>query len=245
MADPSGVDNQITLPSAEEIQAVVKPVPETAPMTTPVEVVPPAPVAQPLPVLSTDPAQAAVPPPVFTNIALANTVEAPQAEATQSSTFMTEWLEKIKKKAPKAVGIVLTLQALQALFKQVTFILVDYPGLEQKLVSHQITETQVKELVITAVLTLITTLVSLVFAMRLTFVKSTAGQRVKIIIGVLLFFGNAYLHNLLEALHISEWLVGFFTTSVQTLNEAPQKAIENVPFLEQNAGGGLDTVWYK
>lgn len=246
-----GPENLITVPSPEEIATVMKVGPETAPMTTPVAVVPPPPVVppappvvSPLPILSTEPGLA-VPPATLANITLANTTKASQVELSQSETLFSKWLEKIKIKLPKVVGIVLTLQALQALLQQVTFILVDYPGLEQKLVSHQITETQVKELVITAVITLISTLVSLIFAMRLTFVKSTAGHRMKTVIGISLFVGNAYLHNLLETLHISELVVGFFTNSVQTLNEVPRKAIENLPFLEKNSAGGLDTVWYK
>lgn len=65
------------------------------------------------------------------------------------------------------------------------------------------------------------------------------------IIGVLIFLGNAYIHDLLQTLHISEWLVQFFTKSVQTIHEAPKQVIENTPFLEENAQGGLDSVWYK
>ncbi len=180
-----------------------------------------------------------------TPIQLANTPETDSVASTPSGPTKKDLADLFLKYGPKVISIVLTIQSLNGIFNSVSFILVDYPLLEQKLVNHQITEAEVTELTIMMVIMLISTIISLVFAMRLAFVKDSTAKRLHSIIGVLIFLGNAYIHDLLQTLHISEWLVQFFTKSVQTIHEAPKQVIENTPFLEENAQGGLDSVWYK
>lgn len=180
-----------------------------------------------------------------TPIQLANTPETDSVASTPSGPTKKDLADLFLKYGPKVISIGLTIQSLNGIFNSVSFILVDYPLLEQKLVNHQITEAEVTELTIMMVIMLISTIISLVFAMRLAFVKDSTAKRLHSIIGVLIFLGNAYIHDLLQTLHISEWLVQFFTKSVQTIHEAPKQVIENTPFLEENAQGGLDSVWYK
>ncbi|MCL4208152.1 hypothetical protein KJZ63_00775 [Patescibacteria group bacterium] len=178
-------------------------------------------------------------------IQLANTPETDLAASAPSGPTKKDLADLLLKYGPKMISIGLTIQSLRGIYKSVAFILVDYPLLEQKLVNHQITEAEVTELTIMMVIMLISTVIGLAFAMRLAIVKDSAAKRLHSIIGLILFFGNAYIHDLLQALHISEWLVQFFAKSVQTIHEAPKQVIENTPFLEENAQGGLDTVWYK
>lgn len=178
-------------------------------------------------------------------IKLANTPETDSQSQIAQGFSKKDLSDLLLKYGPRVISIGLTIQSLRGIYNSVIFLLVDYPLLEQKLITHQISESEVTELTITMVIMLISTVVSLIFAMRLAFIKDSTAKRLNTIIGLLIFLGNAYIHDLLQALNISEWLVQFFTQSVQTIHEAPKQVIENAPFLEENAQGGLDTVWYK
>lgn len=215
--------DQVTLPTPEEKEAALK--------ASEKIVVPNS--------LSSGDANLAAP------IQLANTPETDTVRQSPSGLTKNDLANLFLKYGPKVISIGLTIQSLRGIYKSVAFILVDYPLLEQKLISHQISESEVTELTITMVILLISTIISLVFAMRLAFVKDSTAKRLHSIIGLVIFLGNAYIHDLLQALHISEWLVQFFTKSVQTIHEAPKQVIENAPFLEENTQGSLDTVWYK
>lgn len=177
-------------------------------------------------------------------IELANTPE-DQVSASQEPPFWSEWPDKFRRHFPKVVAIGLTFQSLRGLYNSAAFILVDYPLLEQKLVTHQITEAEVSELTIIMIMVTISTIVGLVFAMRLTLFQTTAAKRLNIIIGLLLFFGNPFIHDFIQATNLSEWLTNFFAQSVQTLHVAPEQVLENAPFLEGKTGGELEAVWYK
>ncbi len=178
-------------------------------------------------------------------IKLANTPETDSQSQVAQGFSKKDLSDLLLKYGPRVISIGLTIQSLKRIYNSVVFLLVDYPLLEQKLITHQISESEVTELTITMVIMLISTVVSLIFAMRLAFIKDSTAKRLNTIIGLFIFLGNAYIHDLLQALNISEWLVQFFTQSVQTIHEAPKQVIENAPFLEENAQGGLDTVWYK
>lgn len=221
--------NRVTLPSAEEMEAAVDSLPPL--ISKNLE-------AQSNPINTQSVANAG-------GIKLANTPEDLTQEVISAEPIWPELQKKIIRYFPKILGIGLTLQSLRGIYNSVAFILVDYPILEQKLVAHQITEVEVTELTITMVLMLLSTMISLFFAMRLTLVKAQVMKRVSTAIGILLLVANPFLHDLLEASNFTGFLVGFFTESVQTIHEAPKQVIESVPFLEENPSGQLDTVWYK
>lgn len=227
MADSNNQSN-ITLPSLEEMQAAVETLPPVLPKN-----------------LESKPASSQ---PKQSNIQLANTPETTDTLEAKSAIDRSDF-EEIKRKLyryfPKILGIGLTLQSLRGIYNSVVFILVDYPALEQKLVAKQITDFEVSELTITMILMLISTVISLFFAMRLTFISSKAAKRANTVIGFILLVGNPFLHDFIKMSGLTEWLVGFFTQSVQTIHEAPQQVIENAPFLEQGLDGEIDPVWYK
>lgn len=149
----------------------------------------------------------------------------PSGDAT--STQVADFLLNAKKWLQKLLAVGLVLQGLYGIYKSIYFIFVTYPELGFLLASHQISQTQVNNYVIQAILMSITTLVSMVFAMRLTILQNRVAQTFNTVIGVLLVIGNAALHDYFEALHASEaiingidWLINFLKSFPVLLRRA-------------------------
>jgi hypothetical protein len=183
---------------------------------------------------------------VQSGIALANTPEddEPVVE-TKEQIQMADFMSKARRWSVKGIGIALTLQGLHGIYKSVIFILVEYPILERQLVAHQVTQSQVNDFGIKAIMMVISTVLSMFFAMKLTFLKTKAAKTLNTVIAILLFIGNAMIHDYFIALNSSQIMVDFIISITDKVMGAPEEVIENTPFLEETIEGTIDTVWYK
>jgi len=236
MPETQGVTPAAQIPSAQEMEAVVAQVPQTE-------------TAPPLDQQTQQASQPQVTPEqqaMSNGIALPNT---PEIETTddmiEKTLIVADGMVKIKKWAVKSIGIALTIQGIHGLYKSVIFILVDYPLLEQQLVAHQITQDQVNDFGIKAIMMVISTVLSMFFAMKLTFLKSKAAKTLSTVIAILLFIGNAMIHDYFISLNSSQYLVDLILKAIYLVQGAPKEVIDNTPFLEETIEGTIDTVWYK
>jgi hypothetical protein len=223
-----------SVPSIEEMGSQVAQVPQSeAPPAVDVQT---QQVAQPQP---TAEQQA-----VSNGISLANTpvTDEPINEKKEK---VVDSMAKVRKWGIKGIGIALTLQGLHGIYKSVIFILVEYPILEQQLVAHQVTQAQVNDFGIKAIMMVISTVLSMFFAMKLTFLKSKAAKTVSTTIGIMLFIGNALIHDYFASLNSSQIMVDYILSIVEKIQGAPEEVLENTPFLEETIEGTIDTVWYK
>jgi len=78
--------------------------------------------------------------------------------------------------------------------------------MEQQLNTGLITQTDANQIAAKAVMIVISTVLSMFFAMRLTVLKSKAAKGLNTIIAILLFLGNAYIFGFLDKVPlIDEW----------------------------------------
>jgi hypothetical protein len=112
---------------------------------------------------------------------------------------------------PKIVGVGLIFQGLYGIYKSIFFILVEFPELEMALEQQLISSDQVNSFATKAVVTVISTVISMFFAMRLTLLKSKAARSVNTVIGLAIFFGNSAITSYFNAQHagtvVSEYSV--------------------------------------
>jgi hypothetical protein len=177
-------------------------------------------------------------------IVLANTPETEEATLPPTEKI-NEVANLFQKYGAKTLGILLTLQSLHGIYKSVLFILVEYPLLEQQLVAHQITQTQVNDFGIKAIMIVFSTVLSMFFAMKLTFLKTKAAKTLSTVIAVFLFIGNAMIHDYFVALNSSQIMTDFIIDILYRIQGAPEEIIEKTPFLEETIDGTVNTVWYK
>jgi hypothetical protein len=233
MSDIQNVTPVVEIPSAQEMEAQVAQVPQTE-------------AAPPIDQQTQQVAQVAVSAEqqAETNgIALANTPEV-ETPVEKRKEKVVDHMAKVRKWAVKFIGIALTIQGLHGIYKSVLFILVEYPLLEQQLVAHQITQQQVNDFGIKAIMMVISTVLSMFFAMKLTFLKSKAAKTVSTTIAILLFIGNAMIHDYFISLNSSQYMIDSIIKMINFIQGAPEEVIENAPFLEE-VEGTIDTVWYK
>jgi hypothetical protein len=98
----------------------------------------------------------------------------------------------------KAVAFILMFQGLRALYSSISFIFIQIPQLEQLLALSQISQTDINELANKAIVMLISTILSLFFALRITVIQSKISHRLNTFIGILLIIGNSQITNFLE-----------------------------------------------
>lgn len=183
------------------------------------------------------------PQPSTPEIELANTPNA--KDPTPSSFEFSDFVARYKRPATKLLAIALTLQGLFGIYKSVNFILFEYPQLEQMLVSHDITQAEVNDLAVKAVLVAISTLLSMIFALRLAIFHSTAAKRIQTAIGLLLFLSNALLHNYFLQINTSQYLVDATLFLIYGGKGLAEKIMDGLPFIDRFRSGDFEAVWYK
>lgn len=142
------------------------------------------------------------------------------------------------------VAIALTIQGLLGIYNSIKFILVDYPALEVQLIAHQITKAQINSYATHAVIMLITTIITMIFALRI--MRSKATKVLNIIIGIGLFFGSAYLDKYLTThFDLTSLISNPILTIAQGVSNLKNDLINKIPFLQKDTSGNLEVVWYK
>ena len=140
-------------------------------------------------------------------IALANTPEADLPKVTGDSQ-RTKSLIKLRSLLHKLLSIGLIGQGLFGVYQSAVFILIEYPILDQKLTTNQVTEDQATSLVIKFILMTIVTVLSFVFALRLTIFKTKGARVISTTLAICFFLGNALM---------DDWLLGIISGVIQTL----------------------------
>lgn len=105
---------------------------------------------------------------------------------------------------PKALAVGLTLQGLYGLYASLRFLFIEFPMLEELLTLHQLTQAEVNTFAARAVLTIISTLISMMFALRLTVMKSQAARVINAVVGVMLFLANTFMIGYFNQVNYSE-----------------------------------------
>lgn len=142
------------------------------------------------------------------------------------------------------VAIALTIQGLFGIYKSIKFILVDYPALEVQLLAHQITKTQINSYATHAIIMLVTTIIAMIFALRI--MRSKATKVINILIGIGLFFGSAYLDKYLTThFDLATLISNPILTVAEGFSNVKNDLINKIPFLEKDINGNLEVVWYK
>jgi len=168
--------------------------------------------------------------------------------ASSSKPDLKEEINSFKKPALKiaktVTAIALTIQGLFGGYKAIKFIMVDYPILETQLISHQINQAQVNGFATQAVIIFITTIIGIIFALRI--LKSNSVKIANIVIGVALFLGSAYINSYLTAnFDLVSLLSDPVLTVLMGMKNLINAIIDKIPFLERNSANQLETVWYK
>src|SRR5690606_16393264 len=141
----------------------------------------PAPTTQPLP---QPPAVQEIAPAQATPLITLTNVQDPQASTGSELIVVDTWLPLIA----KVVSFFLTIQSLYGIYKSLHFLFVEYQLLEQQLVQHVLTQPEINAIASKAVLTMISTIISIFFALKLAVLKAGTAKKLSIGIGVFMFF---------------------------------------------------------
>lgn len=133
-------------------------------------------------------------------------------------------LNTLKNYLPRIVGVLLTLQSLFGIYESINFILVEFPHLEAALTNHMITEQQINGFVSRAVIIAISTFISMIFALRLTFLETKAAKITHTVLGLLLLVGNtfiqAYFNQLNSGVLFAEYSAEILEQTVLQVEQA-------------------------
>lgn len=160
------------------------------------------------------------------------------------TTFWHENKKTIKHIIKVGIAAVLILEGLRGIYEAMSFILLEYPQLEVQLLAHQITQDEVNEFAAKALITLITTVINLFFAMHV--VRSKTLKTFHTVFGIVLLLMSTYLNNyLISHYDVAQWISGPLTGFLNLLNMGTKSAVKSVPFVEQTNTGDVNVVWYQ
>ncbi len=146
------------------------------------------------------------------NVPLANTEI--NGEASLADSKPVVWLKHL---LPKAIAIILMGQGLRGIYHSVTFIFVEFPMLEKALVNHEVTREQVNGYASKAIVTAISTIISMLFAMRLAFLHSKAGKIFHSVIGVAVVLSNQAIGTYFQQLDTGEIIATFSSSLLESV----------------------------
>lgn len=138
-------------------------------------------------------------------------------------------LRWIRRYVPKVVGFLLTLQSLKGIYDSIHFILVEFPELEMALEQHLIEASLINDFAAKAAITAISTVISMIFAMRLTVMKTKAAKVISTAIGIGMIFVNAFIQQYFAELNTG---IIFSDFSATFLEETTRNVEQLVPLEE-------------
>jgi len=134
---------------------------------------------------------------------------------------MEEQIAFIKKWAHKILPIALTLQGLYGIYSSVVFIFIDYPLLTKQLQLHLITQSQVNDFAVKAIMIFISTFLTFIFAMKLGIMKSKVAHWLQTGIGISLVIFNALIHDYFVSLNASQKIVDLILWLIRAIKSFP------------------------
>ncbi|HEX7018052.1 MAG TPA: hypothetical protein VF209_04065 [Patescibacteria group bacterium] len=96
-------------------------------------------------------------------------------------------------KATKFLGVLLSFEGMYGIYRSLQFLFVTYPMLERNLANHLISLEEVNQIAGHAIIELVSTIVGLLFAAKLTLFRTRAFHILHIVLGTVFFILNAML----------------------------------------------------
>ena len=144
----------------------------------------------------------------------------PTHPAEAAPHYSNHWVHMfMQRPTHNLIAIGLTLQGLFGIYKSVSFILVDYQFMEQQLAQNLITQDDASRVAVKAGMIIISTFLTMFFALKLTILRSKVAKHLHTVIGLALFLGNAIIFDFLKGLPlVDQWgaLVNQVLTAVKT-----------------------------
>lgn len=143
------------------------------------------------------------------NLVAITEVDAPTAKI-QIGIMERQWIRWLT----KLVGVILSLQGMYSMYVSFHFLFVEYAVLEQKLSKGLITPSEINHLAGKAILEIISSVISMFFALRLTVLQSKTAHNLHVFFGVIFFILNTLIMlGYLDYVDFS----GFITKAVLSL----------------------------
>ncbi len=133
-----------------------------------------------------------------------------------SSTFESAWTW-LKHHHAKILALILTAQAAYALFTSLQFLFIRLPELEELFAAHLISQERINHLANRAIISGISTLISLFFALHLTTIQSAFMQKLGKVLAVLVVLGNTQLELILNQLRTSQLITTLIIEALRKL----------------------------
>ena len=114
----------------------------------------------------------------------------------------------------KIVAIILAFQGFYVMTQSILFIFIKIPQLEQLLLLDQVTQSEINHLTNKAIIMTISTILSFIFAIRITILQNTVAKRINTAIAVFLVIGNTQINNLLDAIGSTELITTLILNSL-------------------------------
>ncbi len=143
------------------------------------------------------------------NLSSTNNIHNPTSDIQYSafSILNNRWLKGL-------ISLALTLQGLYGLYVSSRFVLVEFPMLEERLSTHVISADEVRAVAAEAITIVISTIITMFFALEVSVSKTKFMQRLSMFVGVIVFFANAYLYNFLQTLPLIEIWTSFISNLI-------------------------------
>ncbi len=97
----------------------------------------------------------------------------------------------------KIAILLLTLNGLLGLWESIKFIIIDLKKLEQQLLLHQVSNNEVNELIVMAVIIAFTTIISFLMALKLKKTTQTTAQIIDLIMATIIIIATKYIRVIL------------------------------------------------
>lgn len=141
-----------------------------------------------------------------------------QNQTISQNTPNLSLVDKIKLYIPfspqKIIAVALAAQGLWGLYTSISFILIDYPLLEQQLQLHFVAQEHINHFANKAIVMAVSTVLNIFFAIKITSVQSKVAKKINTIIGILLFLGNTVVYSYLDQVGSSKWLSQLMIRSI-------------------------------
>lgn len=109
----------------------------------------------------------------------------------------------------KIAIVLLSLHSLHGLWESTYFIAVEYPELNELLELHIIESSEVNHLLSKAIISLIVTIVNILFTIRLAKVKETTAHNIDLLVATFLIITTSFIRNFLIELDLINLLMSF------------------------------------
>lgn len=135
----------------------------------------------------------------------------PPTQTVKPEKLTPEWQKMFFKWWHKLALVMLIGHGLLGLWESIKFIAIEYPALNRTLELHQVETNDVSQLLNRVIITLITTFVNILFAVRLSKVKEATAHNIDLIVATFLIISTKLIQNLLVQLDLVNYIFELFS----------------------------------